>query len=148
MRNKAYVIGIIAFIALVGIGGWIFTSQKAAAPTASTQNTAQQNTPANSNSKNSNIDTKNEVAILYTNSGFDKPSYTVKKGQTVRLTNQSTRSLQFSSNDHPTHLLNPELNLETLGAGASTTFQPTKAGNWGVHDHLDPSLTTTLVVTE
>lgn len=152
MRNKALITGIALLVILIAIGGWIYTSQKSATPNTKDQGTNQQtatkqNTQSAANS-DTTTDTKNEVVILYLNDGFDKPSYTVKKGQTVRVVNQSTRSMQFSSDDHPTHLLNPELNLDTLIADSVTTFKPEKVGSWGIHDHLSPDKTTTLIVTE
>lgn len=152
MRNKALITGITLLVILIAIGGWIYTSQKPTTSDTNSQNTNQQtatdqNTQSATNT-GTTTDTKNEVVILYLNDGFDKQSYTVKKGQTVRVVNQSTRSMQFSSDNHPTHLLNPELNLDTLIADSVTTFKPEKVGSWGIHDHLSPEMTTTLIVTE
>ncbi|MGB2786756.1 MAG: hypothetical protein WBB94_00035, partial [Candidatus Saccharimonadaceae bacterium] len=65
----------------------------------------------------------------------------VKKGQTVTVKNQSSDELEFASDEHPSHRQQPELNIGSTAAGASTTFTPTKTGTWGFHDHIRSQFT-------
>ncbi len=78
------------------------------------------------------------VTITYTDSGFSPDSYMVKAGGTVTVINKSSRDLEFSSDNHPTHTDETELNMDTLSPGKSGTFTVTKVGTWGFHNHLTP----------
>ena len=146
MKNKVILAGLAALVVLIGFGIWMFGSQKAAAPESeSNTKTTTQQTQTPSSPEAATPDPSN-VTITYTDKGFDKPRYTVKKGSIVKLVNQSSSMMEFSSDNHPTHQLNPELNLQALPVGQDIAFTPTKVGSWGVHDHLNPGVTTTLVV--
>jgi len=91
---------------------------------------------------------KGPITIVYTDNGFQSPTYKVAKGEVVTVTNKSTGDLQFSSGNHPTHLEEPELNMNVLAPGESAKFTPTKIGTWIFHDHLHSERTGTLRVTE
>ncbi len=86
------------------------------------------------------------AVITYTDNGFTPSSSTVSSGTTMTIKNESSNSLQFSSNDHPTHTNNPELNEPTIGPGDTQTLTVTKKGTQGYHNHLNPSHTGTIVV--
>lgn len=88
------------------------------------------------------------MTVTYTDNGFEPQDITVKKGTTVMITNNSSKDVQFSSDDHPVHRDNPEMNLKTLSPGESTSYAPSEAGTWGFHDHLDDSKTGSVTVTE
>ncbi|MBC7764688.1 cupredoxin domain-containing protein [Microbacteriaceae bacterium] len=88
------------------------------------------------------------TTISFTDSGFSPTSYTAKAGSTITIKNNSKMNLEFSSDDHPAHTKNTELNMGTQKPGESVTFTVTKAGTWGFHDHLHDEYTGTLVVTE
>jgi len=88
------------------------------------------------------------VTITFTDNGFTQGTYTVKKGQAVMVKNDSAMDLQFSSDDHPAHRDNAELNMSTLSAGQSGVFTPTKIGIWGFHDHINSQYVGELVVVE
>ncbi len=75
--------------------------------------------------------------INYSDNGFDPISLQVKSGETVTINNKSSRPLQFSSDDHPTHTKNTELNQSVLSPGKSLAFKVTKLGTYGYHDHLN-----------
>lgn len=148
-NNKVIAAGVIALVLLIALGVWALSAQKAAAP----QDESAVTSDASQTSELSELDetatpTENTsgVTITYTDSGFDKDSYTVKSGTAVTLVNNSSRILEFSSGEHPTHTENTELNLSSLNAGEKTTFTPTKTGNWHIHNHLDANETANLVV--
>lgn len=88
------------------------------------------------------------MMVLFTQSGFQPARVTVKKGSVVTIKNDSNETVQFSSDDHPTHRKNPEMNLRPLGPGESASYTATKVGEWGYHDHLHADKTGTITVTE
>jgi plastocyanin len=112
------------------------------------QSAPAENKPTNQPSQNTQPSVEG-IAIVFTDKGFEKSSYTVKAGQTVTVKNQSSSlQVQFSSDDHPTHTKNPELNMDILSPGEEDTITPQHVGSWGIHDHQHPEFTTTLVVTQ
>jgi hypothetical protein len=131
----------IVIIILVGLGAWWFLTAQPAknSTTASSQTTSENQTSAPST---------DGITIVFTNNGFEQQNYAVAAGQTVTVKNESSIELEFSSDEHPTHTDNPELNMEILQPGKQTTFTPTEAGTWGIHDHEHPEFTTTLTVTD
>ncbi len=89
-----------------------------------------------------------ETIIVYTDSGFEPSDYTVSVGGTITVRNDSSDDLQFSSDSHPTHQDNPELNADTIEPGESLQLNVTTAGEWGFHDHLNHLHTGMLTVTD
>lgn len=87
-----------------------------------------------------------KTTIIFTNDGFTPSEYTSKAGEAVTVKNDSSQRLQFSSDDHPTHRIHPEINLTTLAPGESATITPGGAGVYHFHDHIDDSKTGTLTV--
>lgn len=94
------------------------------------------------------VERKEGVVILFTDEGFSPKEYTVRANQKVTVKNDSSVQLQFSSDDHPTHTEQPELNLPVLQPGEEASFTPTRVGNWGFHDHINDQYTGSLTVTE
>lgn len=143
--NKAVTIVIVVALVLAGAGvaAFLFMSNKSAAPQASDETETTTTTEPSSNNATTEADT---VTITYTNNGFSPASLTVKAGTTVKIVNDSSNPLQFSSDNHPTHTKNTELNLSTTEPGGSTTFTPSKTGTWGFHNHLNASDMGTLTV--
>jgi plastocyanin len=88
------------------------------------------------------------VSVTYTDHGFEPSDLTVKKGTIITIKNESSNDVQFSSNEHPSHRDNTEMNLEVLSTGESGSYTATKVGTWGFHDHLNESRTGTVTVTE
>lgn len=152
MNKKLLIPVIIAAVALVGVGVWALGMQNRTSDTASGPNRTE-TAPAET-TESADIGTAAdaavdaEVVIRYTDAGFEQSSYTVTKGQLVKVINESSRTLEFSSDSHPTHQLNDELNLLPMEPGEEMYFTPEKVGSWGIHDHLKASETTTLVVEE
>lgn len=137
---------IIIVVLLIGLFAWWYAAaQKAAAPAPSNTEQSTTETPPSDDV----AEAPNEgITIVFTNSGFEDSSYMVKAGQTVTVKNDSSMEVEFSSDEHPTHTDNPELNMEDLQPGETQTFTPENAGTWGIHDHRHAQYTTTLIVTE
>lgn len=145
MPKPLITIIVIVIIALTGFGTWWFvTSQPAQQSTTSENSTT---TPETSQTTPT-TDTSAGITIVFTSNGFEKQNYSVAKGQTVAVKNNSNIVVEFSSDEHPTHTDNPELNMDVLQPGQQGTFTPERTGTWGIHDHEHPEFTTTLTVTE
>ena len=96
--------------------------------------------PATGEGETSNI-------IEFTNRGFSQQAYRVPAGSTVTVQNNSSRPLQFSSDDHPAHTDEPALNTPTIRPGETTTFvAPDAPGEYGFHNHINARFTGVLVV--
>lgn len=90
-----------------------------------------------------------KAAVNYTDTGFSPETVTVKKGTTVTFTNDSTSGMWVASAVHPTHQLLPGFDQLTSSAkGTSYNYTFVKVGTWKFHNHVAPSFTGTVVVTE
>ena len=135
----------IVAVVLLGLGVWALNAN----PQKSTD-TSQQTSPSTTQSTTQTSPDTNTVAtgetIVFTDNGFEKSRYTVKANQPLTVKNNSSIDVEFSSDDHPTHRDNPELNMGILKPGQEGTITPEKTGTFGIHDHEHPQYTTTVVV--
>lgn len=84
--------------------------------------------------------------IKYTDNGFDPKTITVKAGSPVTFVNESSKQMWVASNPHPVHTDLTGFDMKKgVAQGGTYTFTFTKAGNWGFHDHLNPSDTGVVV---
>lgn len=147
---------IIVIIVIVVLGGGFYLMKKQPAPqqqsstaTQTTQPSANQSMKAQPTSASGSGTTKAANAVSYTAEGFQPNTITIKAGQSVTWTNNSSDDVWIASNPHPTHTDYPgfdELKGMSNGEGYSFTF--TKVGKWGYHNHLNPSQQGTVVVTQ
>lgn len=84
--------------------------------------------------------------VIVTDAGFNPATVTIKAGGTVQWMNNSSHKVSINSNNHPTHLLYPPLNLGIVEVGKSVSLQFNTPGKYGYHNHLDPSQTGTVLV--
>jgi plastocyanin len=75
------------------------------------------------------------VTIIYNNDGFEPTTYKISAGQKIAVRNDSTRTLDFASDDHPAHRDNSELNIGVIRPGQTEEFTISKTGEWGFHNH-------------
>lgn len=146
--SRALFIGaVIAVLAIAGIIVFIMNNQQAKAPT-SDQNQAE--TPTGSAERDNEVapNPSERMTITYTSAGFEPAAMTVEKGTVITVKNESSRDLQFASDEHPAHRDNPEMNVPTVAPGESESYTATAVGTWGYHNHLDESETGTVTVTE
>lgn len=136
MKKSVIIIVLVVIVALAGVAFAVVNS----ADDNSTQ-TTQDNTATEESDQASTANT-----IKYTDNGFSPSTLTVKAGTTITIKNNSSRPLQFSSDDHPEHTDDPELNLSTLSPGGSQKLTVTVMGTHGIHNHLDDSHGATLVI--
>ena len=90
------------------------------------------------------------ASVTFSDSGVSPSTVTIKFGESLTWVNNSSKSVQVGSANHPTHTLNKELTngefVTDLAPGASATVTLVKKGTWGYHNHLDPSVTGKVVV--
>lgn len=145
--DRQKIAAVIIVLVVIGVGLLIFFvnrgSQSATAtptPQATTQAAANATaTPAGASQANT------AATIRFTSDGFSPATLTVAVGTTVTIVNDSGDTVSFASNPHPTHTDHPFLNLGEIAPGQSKTVKITAAGTLGYHDHLDPSMTGTIV---
>lgn len=143
---------IIAAVALLVIGGGAYALTQNSEEPSEASNSAESDHDHNDGSHSHDeeaADTSSAVetsTITYTDDGFSPSTVTVKAGTTITVKNNSSSPLQFSSDPHPAHTDEDELNLSTLSPGASTTFVATETGSHGFHNHLNEDASGTLIV--
>ncbi len=73
-------------------------------------------------------------------------SLEIKVGDSVIWTNKDATTLEIASDPHPTHTTLPELHSAGLPKDGTYTFVFSKAGTFGYHNHLNPTLKGTVIV--
>lgn len=148
--NKKVILAVVALVIILGGTGYALfgMDKKAEAPAGNNQATTSSKEVTEKEASTPVSSSTAMATIVFTNEGFTPNNLTVKKGTVITVKNESSKSVQFSSDDHPTHRLNTEMNLKTLAAGESASFVAETVGTHGFHDHIDDSKTGTLVVTE
>lgn len=89
---------------------------------------------------------KEEAVVTVTKNGFNPQSVTVKPSTKVVWKNESGAMANVSSAVHPTHQVYPPLNLGNFANGVQVSLVFDKPGTYKYHNHLQPSLTGTVVV--
>ena len=73
----------------------------------------------------------------------------IRKGDTVVWTNRSASPSWPASGPHPTHTGYPGFDaLKGLNTGETYMFTFDRTGNWKYHDHLNPGVTGTILISE
>lgn len=92
---------------------------------------------------------ESSVVVIMNSQGFDPQVLTIRKGATVVFKNSDTQDRWPASDFHPTHGIYPEFDPQAnVAAGSSWSFTFTQTGTWRYHDHLVPSFTGIVKVTE
>lgn len=148
MKKLGIIIALIVVLGLAGLGYAMSRDNAENNSNTTNTNTANTDKTADQELENTNQNQQANMAdtIEYTNSGFSSSTLTVKAGTTITIKNSSSRPLQFSSDDHPEHTNDPELNTRTLSPGGAQTLTVTVKGKHGIHNHLNDSHGATLIV--
>jgi plastocyanin len=146
MNRSLVVIVIPILIGILAVVAWINRPMDDSNTSTSQQTTAQPAPTPAPQQASSQPDTAKSVVIIYDNNGFNPSSATIKSGQVVTFQNKSSSTIQPSSDPHPQHTDNPELNVGMVAAGQSKSITPTKTGSFGMHDHFKPGNTFTITV--
>ena len=137
-NTNYWIIGVVALVVLLGIIWYSGAKKKGgtySAPVSKpTQSTQQSGQPAGDAQKPA------AAVIEYTDSGFSSQSVTIKAGDTVTFTNNSSGGMWVASAPHPVHTDYPEFDAKkTYNQGETYSFIFEKAGTWKFHNHLDPT---------
>lgn len=84
--------------------------------------------------------------ITYSDKGFSPSNITVKAGDLVTVTNNSSSSLQFASDPHPQHTDDADLNVGVIKKGQTMTFIASKIGTFSFHNHYQAGDTGMIIV--
>ena len=77
--------------------------------------------------------------IVITEDGFTPESLTVSVGTTIKFVNSDTYWHWPASDPHPSHTFYSELDpKQPIKPGTVWEVTLSKAGTWGLHDHLAP----------
>lgn len=138
MNNmRLLLVGVVVVVVLVA--GYLLLSNRSSAPQ---NNTQTEQAPAETSEM---IDSK-ETTVTVTESGYEPATITVSPGDSVVWLNQSGGVANVSSDNHPTHLRFPFLNLGNFEDGQTVSVVFEESGTFSYHDHLTPSRTGTVVV--
>ncbi|MBI1960938.1 MAG: hypothetical protein HYS43_01560 [Candidatus Liptonbacteria bacterium] len=157
MRKIA--IWILALVVVGGIGRWFFL-RNTSAP--STPPAVEQSGPLRqSSSEASPQDAALTAQVVAGTGAFSPQTVTIRKGGSVTWTNAGTASVWPASAMHPTHTVYPGSDIKKCGTaeagaifdacrgistGQTYTFTFPAPGTWKYHNHLNPSMTGTVVV--
>lgn len=132
MSNKL-LIGILVIVILAG-GFFLLNNQTN--QTANQQSDSQQ-PAANSAPQERQMEEKEMIDL--TDQGFSPQSIKIKPGTRVIWTNKTNGPATVNSDNHPTHLLYPFLNLGEFDPDTSVQVVFEEPGTYTYHDHLNPS---------
>ncbi len=149
-------------VVILGLGvvvGWNLFGERIP-PTQDDQTTLEQETVDNEriitpavggatpSSGSANAMVKGErVIVVYGPNGFAPATTTVKVGSIVAFTNETASSMWVASDVHPTHSLLPGFDaLKSIGKGETYEYTFTKVGTWKYHNHMNPTDTGIVVV--
>lgn len=86
------------------------------------------------------------VTVDLTSNGFNPSQIIVKKGERIIWVNKSGKIATVNSDNHPTHLLYPFLNLGEFNNGSSLQVVMNTIGTFTYHNHYQPSQKGTIIV--
>jgi plastocyanin len=79
--------------------------------------------------------------VVYTDSGFSPANLTIRKGDSVTWTDNSSGNMWVASDPHPTHTNLPGFDESTFAEpGQSYTYTFTVPGAHGYHNHANPGM--------
>lgn len=144
MRKNLITILIIVFVAGAAYFGFKLYSGTKSAPTSVSEQKTAVTVPQTAPAVSSKTWT-----VEYKNKKFVPSEIKIKKGDTVTWTNGGSSPIWPASAIHPTHQVYPGFDvLKGLNTGESYSFTFGKVGSWRYHDHLNPSVTGVVEVSE
>lgn len=89
------------------------------------------------------------VTIVRTDEGYEPKEVTIKKGDIVLFTNESSEYHWPASDLHPTHGIYPEFDpLMPIASGEEWKFKFEQGGVWKYHDHIRANKVGSITVVE
>lgn len=127
---------IVVLLVIAGALVFVFGFSSTTDSPAPTENNQPSTNTDTTQQPDNEVTSSDQVTIVYTDDGFENSTYAIASGGTVTVQNNSTTTLEFSSDDHPAHRDNPELNTDAIEPGETVQFTPQEEGEWGFHNHL------------
>jgi len=155
--NKKILIGVCVLLAGIVAGWYVFGGSQPPAPEGGKAvqgkpvpaTTGTEETVVTTVSATQSGEAITSASVQYTDSGFVPNEITVKQGATVTFTNASSGGMWVASDEHPTHQLLPGFDQRTsVAKGGTYEYTFTNVGTWKYHNHVAPTFTGTVVVTE
>lgn len=105
-------------------------------------------TPTNKNIASETSDVPNAVVknVKITKVGFEPPTISIKRGETVKWINESGGTATVNSDPSPKNDLYPFLNLGEIPNGSSSDAQFVDSGTYKYHNQNNPVQRGTVVV--
>lgn len=92
---------------------------------------------------------KSSAQVSIIKNAFVPAFLTIKKGTEVSWTIADEESHRVASNPHPSHSQTPGLDSkDSLGPDSSYSFTFDQPGTYSYHDHMNPTVSGTIQVTE
>jgi plastocyanin len=138
MRKNYYLIFALLILVVILVAGYLtFTVNKKQQSNISL---------TNKNSNQQPTASKPKATVILNNTGFSPKTLTVKTGTIVIWINQSGTGGSVNSDNHPTNLLFPSLNLGQFNNGTSVTTMFEKPGKYTYHNEVNPDQRGTVIV--
>lgn len=142
-------LGAAMLIAAMGVGAAVYaltldsSEKKSAAHSEVTHSHSHED-----DDKKAALSTTEEAAavIVYSDNGFEQPTYTVKSGETVLVKNNSSVDFYFTTGPHENHDIRSPLNLGTISPGKASSFVAPAAGVYIFHNHDNDAQAGELIV--
>ncbi len=150
-KGIAPIVVIVIAVVIVALGGFLLSKQtKKETPAAVETGMPVPGSDTKETKAETNAGTRGEKTVAYDAQGFSPKTITIKKGETVVWRNQTGKPASVASAVHPTHLLYPEFDQYKTDQRGKDEFRFAfeKVGTWRYHDHLNASMTGTVIVTE
>lgn len=163
MSTTSWVWALVAVI-IIGFGAWWYVAQAPTTGTAPvTENNTDQGLPDNGVSAGVEVQVSvvpAAASVAYGPNGFAPAEITIKKGDTVTWTNQSTNAMWVASAMHPAHAAYSgttlaqhcndaaDVSFDQCKNGSSYSFTFDKAGTWGYHNHSNAGMFGKVIVVE
>ena len=140
MKKKYYLIFALVILIVVAIAGSLLLNSNA-----KQQNNANL-TNKNVNQQRAAIPNNPRIDITLTSTGFNPETVTIKTGTRVFWLNKSGTDGSVNSDNHPTNLLFPFLNLGEFDNRSSVSVVFEKAGKYTYHNEVNPDQRGTVIV--
>lgn len=141
-------IGLIFLTLLFLLGIFLINPKKPSSPTTKSGTTTPTPTHSIISITPPRVDSSqvNSNDVTLTTTGFQPDTLTVKVGIYVTWVNKSGKSATVNSDDHPTHIKYPFLNLGEFKPDSTLQTLFDKAGTYTYHNHFNPSQKGTIIV--
>lgn len=152
--NKILIWSTIIIVAIIAVVFLLPSYMKAPEPEEEGAPTLQVPAPGFEDVEEMVVVEEGQNVVTITSTGFEPSTITIKKGESVTWINESGRDAWPASAIHPTHALYPVGGgcigsafdaCRGLKTGETYTFKFDETGSWKYHNHLNPSMTGTVV---